>query len=88
MEITIKQDITIQDITAIIQILSGTPYAMYELLSIGRQRTLLEKVLNAIWGVGSAIDVALGVVYFIRRAGVKVKIPKDATEAMNLIRAF
>lgn len=83
-----KEKITFKDSIAILQIVSGVPYAIYELATFSQERNLEEKILLLLWGVASIVDVGSGILHFVRKAGIKVKIPKHIQEIEEVITAI
>lgn len=79
---------TFKDSIALLQIVSGVPYAVYELATFSQERNLEEKVLLLLWGVASVVDVGSGLLHFARKAGIKVKIPKHIQQAEEIITAI
>jgi len=86
--VTIKHGnyhISFNDSIAVLQILSGIPYAVYELITFSKEQNLEQKVLLLLWGIASVVDVGSGILYFVRKAGIKVKIPKHLVEVEKII---
>lgn len=86
--VTVKNNIKFNDLIAGVQIASGIPYALYELISFTEKKSIEQKLLLALWGVASLVDVTTGAVYFVRKAGIKVKIPKHVQDAERLVLAM
>jgi hypothetical protein len=85
MNITVKQEIKFDDLVAVLEILSGMPFVAYEILTFERTKSVPVKVLTGLWGAGSAIDVAFGLVYLLNRAGMKIHIPEYMKDTKKLI---